>query len=95
MNRLLSALWDRLLAPGGDVAVAREPRPLRVHWLGYRPEPRRLGDASPEPHELGPYGHCWWWNAMGRSWTLCHARNLEPGDIWLPYSAIADPSAEP
>jgi len=106
MNRLLRALWDRLLPPGGDVAVARPVdddreafipgrRPLRVHWLGYRPEPQRFADADPGPHDLGPHGHCWWWPAMGRSWILCHSDNLEPGDIWLPYWAISDPSARP
>ena len=95
MNRLLRALWDRLLPPGGDVAVAREPRPRRAHWLGYRPEPQRFADARPEPHELGPHGHCWWWPAMGRSWIRCHVDNLEPDDLWLPYQAIADPGARP
>jgi len=92
MNRLLRALWDRLLPPGGDVVVAR---PRGPHWLGYRPEPQRVGDAEPEPHDLGPYGHCWWWPPASRSWVLCHARNLQPGDLWLPYQAIADPSAKP
>ncbi len=105
MNRLLRALWDHLLPPGGDVAVARGAddreafipgrRPLRVHWLGYRPEPQRFDDARPVPHELGPDGQCWWWSPLGRTWILCHVSNLEPGDLWLPYSAIADPSAEP
>lgn len=85
MNPILRALWNRLLPPGTDAAVAVEPRP----------EPRRVGDADPGPHDLGPHGHCWWWPAMGRSWILCHVDNLEPGDIWLPYSAIADPGARP
>jgi hypothetical protein len=106
MNRLLRALWDRLLPPGGDVAVARPAdddrelfipgrRPLRVCWLGYRPEPRRLDDASPQPHELGPGDICWCWDEPECAWALRTSRYLSPGDVWLPYSAIADPSAEP
>jgi hypothetical protein len=95
MNRLLRALWDRLLSPGGDVAVAREPRPRRVRWLGYRPEPQRVGDAEPEPHDLSPCDLqlCWCWD--DESWRLATRDYLGPEDIWLPYSAIADPSAEP
>jgi hypothetical protein len=59
MTHLLRALWRRLLPPGGDVAVAREPMPRRGHWL------------------------------------LVYPASLDPGDLWLPYSAIADPGAEP
>ena len=96
MTHLLRALWHRLLPPGGDVAVAREPRPRRAHWQAYRLEPQRFADARPEPHELGPHGHCWWWaGRWGRSWILCHVDNLEPDDLWLPYQAIADPGARP
>ena len=106
MNPLLRALWNRLLPPGADVAVARSVdddreafipgrRPLRVHWLGYRPEPQRFADARPVPHDLGPHGHCWWWDAEERHWLLVYPASLNPGDIWLPYSAIADPGAEP
>jgi hypothetical protein len=104
MNPILRALWNRLLPPGGDVAVAREPldNANTVRWIrandcsvSFRQDLRRVGDADPGPHDLGPHGHCWWWPAMGRSWILCHVDNLEPGDIWLPYSAISDPSARP
>jgi hypothetical protein len=95
------------LPPGGDVAVAREPddreafmpgrRPLRVHWLGYRPEPREMGDwladSAPRLEDLSPDGLCWWWDPEERHWLLVYPSSLNPGDIWLPYWAIADPDA--
>jgi hypothetical protein len=94
MNRLLRALWRRLLPPGGDVAVARETRPRRAHWLGYRPEPRRLREAEPEPHDLSPCDLqlCWCWDEPEMSWRLATRGYLSPGDLWLPYPAIADPT---
>ncbi len=99
MNPLLRALWDRLLPPGGDVAVAREPRPRRAHWLGYRPEPQVIGDwladSWPRLHDLSPAGLCWWWDPEERHWLLVYPASLDTGDLWLPYSAIAEPSAEP
>jgi hypothetical protein len=106
MNRLLRALWDRLLPPGGDVAVARPAdddresfipgrRPLRVHWLGYRPEPRRFDGEPITPGDTSFAGCCWWWDPEERHWLLVYPASLNPGDLWLPYSAIADPSAEP
>jgi len=110
MNRLLRALWDRLLPPGGNLAVARPAdddreafipgrRPLRVHWLGYRPEPRELGDAKPAVADLNPDGMCWWWAPDDGRWQLdrpCDWQfRSDLCDLWLPYSAIADPGAEP
>lgn len=112
MNRLLRAFWDRLLPPGGDVAVAREPddremfvpgrRPLRVHWLGYRPEPRRLDDEPPGPADLDRHGRCWFWmgtphagEPCGSAWKLSRPSPIWTGGFWLPYSAMADPSAKP
>ena len=95
MNPLLRALWDRLLPPGGDVAVEREPRPRRAHWLGYRPEPRRFDDEQPQPDDLGPGDICWCWDEPEMAWRLATRGYLSPGDLWLPYSVIADPSAEP
>ena len=92
MNPLLRALWNRLLPPGGDVAVAREPRPRRAHWLGYRPEPRRLADGRPGLDDTDECDRCWWWDPDDYCWKLC---GWAAGDLWLPYSAIADPSAEP
>ena len=69
---------------------------MRMAWQAYRQEPQRFADARPGPHELGPYGHCWWWaGRSGRSWIRCHVDNLEPDDLWLPYQAIADPGARP
>jgi hypothetical protein len=96
MNRLLRALWDRLLPPGGDVTVAVRPR--RACWLGYRPEPQPMGDwladSAPRLDDLSPDGRCWFW--YGHGWLLDQPVLGRPADIlWLPYSAIADPSAEP
>ena len=95
MNRLLRALWDRLLPPGGDVAVARSVDDDRETLSGFTIAPRRLAEERPRPSDLNRHGQCWWWPAMGRSWILCHSDNLEPGDTWLPYWAISDPSARP
>jgi hypothetical protein len=108
MTRFLRTLWRRLLPPGGDVATAREPddresfipgrRPLRVHWLGYRPEPQPMGDwladSAPRLEDLSPDGRCWFW--YGHGWLLDQPVLGRPADIlWLPYSAIADPTTEP
>lgn len=108
MNFLLRALWDRLLPPGGDVVVATDERetfmpggrPLRFCWLGYRPEPQPIGDwlddSVPRQEDLSPDDDCcWWWNELAHSWMLTHHESLEPGDLWLPYRAIAEPRAEP
>jgi hypothetical protein len=75
MNPLLRALWNRLLPPGGDVAVARPadddreafiPGPRVIHaksWLvTARPQPICLKDAKPEPADLDRHGRCWWWD---------------------------------
>ncbi len=87
------------LPPGGDVAVERDARPRRAHWLGYRPEPRELGDARPAATDLSPDGMCWWWAPDDERWQLdrpCDWQfRSDLCDLWLPYSAIADPSAEP
>jgi hypothetical protein len=107
MTRFLRTLWRRLLPPGGDVATAREPdnreafipgsRVLRASncrvSIGYLPQ--RFGDANPEPHDLGPDDHCWWWSDPTESWELTNHDLLEPGDLWLPYWAIAHPTTEP
>jgi hypothetical protein len=96
MNRLLRALWDRLLPPGGDVAVARgadDDGPwVDVHVL----EPLRLGDEEPGPDDLDPSDRCWWWVKDG-GWVRARPRLMftSPGDLWLPHWAIADPSVEP
>lgn len=81
MNRLLRALWNRLLLPGRDVAR----------------DPQRFGDVRPKPHDLSPCDLqlCWCWDEPEMSWKLVTRRYLSPGDLWLPYSAMSDPSAEP
>ena len=79
MNRLLRALCNRLLLPGRDAAR----------------DPRRFGDVRPEPHELGPGDICWCWDEPEMAWALRTRSYLWPDDIWLPYSAMADPSARP
>lgn len=98
MNHPLRALWDRLLPPGGtDDREAFIPGagPLRVHWQGYRPEPRSLAVARPEgPGDLSTDGRCWWWSRIG--WLLDQpVEGRGPDALWLPYSAIAEPGAEP
>jgi len=79
MNRLLRALWNRLLLPGRDVAR----------------DPRRFDDVRPEPHELGPGDLCWCWDDLEGAWALRRSSYLNPGDIWLPYWVISDPSTRP
>jgi hypothetical protein len=109
MNRLLRALWDRLLPPGGDVAVAREPDD--EHWFFRIPDgrlfavqseelismqiqPLLLGDDWPEPSDLDLCGRCWFWHES--AWHLIEPDGAFRADIpWLPHWAIADPSAEP
>lgn len=105
MNPILRALWDRLLPPGGDVAVAvpaddREGfmpggRPLRNCWLRYQPKPRQLGDNPPGPDDLDPHGRCWWRDGSN-SWVLEFlVPEKSPRAIWLPYWAITHPNTEP
>ena len=89
MNRLLRALWDRLLPPGGE--PDGDGPWVEVHVL----KPLRFRDAKPEPDDLGPGELCWWWDPEERHWLLVYPSSLNPGDLWLPYWAIADPSAEP
>lgn len=101
MNFLLRALWDRLLPPGGDVAVAvpaddREMfrlggKPLRNCSVTFRQQPRRFSSDPPTPSDLSPDGRCWWW--YGHGWLLDQPVHGLPADIpWLPYHAIADPN---
>jgi hypothetical protein len=47
------------------------------------------------PGDTSSAGCCWWWDPEERHWLLVYPASLNPGDLWLPYSAIADPSAEP
>ena len=79
MNRLLCAMWDRLLTLGGDVAR----------------DPRRFDDVRPEPHDLGPGDLCWCWDEPEMAWRLATRSYLSSGDLWIPYWAISDPSAKP
>lgn len=59
-------------------------------WLGYRPEPVRLGDRRPEPADLDRHGFCWWW--YGQAWVLRPPGEVfGPDRLWLPYQAIAEP----
>ena len=60
---------------------------LRTTWNC----PRRFGDAPPGPADLDRHGRCWWWYPAG--WLLDQPLDLrEPGFLWLPYSALPDPS---
>ena len=95
MNRILRALWDRLLPPGGDVAVARDAKVLRAkNWsVSVRQQPRRFDGEPITPGDTSSAGCCWWWDPEERHWLLVYPASLNPGDLWLPYRAIADPDA--